>query len=136
MPPDVDALLLAGATREQLAATRGAVDNHLRHLADEHGLAVTRTGGEYRFVVASEGTPTDPVSLPVSRTDRTPAGADAHPPSSDPPAGFPVEVRGAVTTHAGDPRGRLQRLKLWLEIVSVTVAILGGLAALVYRLLG
>lgn len=47
-------MLLQGATREQLdAGSRGAIDEHIRHLEVEHGLAVSKTGGVYKLVGVS-----------------------------------------------------------------------------------
>ena len=46
----IDAMLLVGATMEQLkAGTRKSVPKHLRHLELEHGLPVVSVRGVYRF---------------------------------------------------------------------------------------
>lgn len=46
----VDAMLLIGATMEQLEeGPRGAIEQHLRHLRVEHGLEVVCEGGVYRL---------------------------------------------------------------------------------------
>lgn len=48
----LDRALLFGATRSELDALRGSVDDHLHHLATVHGLAVvTDGGGLLRFKV-------------------------------------------------------------------------------------
>jgi len=41
----LDRMLLRGTTQEELASVRGAINNHLRHLAKEHGLVVRHQGG-------------------------------------------------------------------------------------------
>jgi len=46
---NIDALLLVGATMDELNRCRGAVGEHLMHLRDEHGLAVSNRDGIYRF---------------------------------------------------------------------------------------
>jgi hypothetical protein len=48
----MDALLLSGATRQQLDACRGAVDQHLYHLRTEHGLSIVEQGGKLMFECA------------------------------------------------------------------------------------
>ena len=46
----IDAMLLVGATMEQLkAGERAAVDEHLHHLKVEHGLKILCVNGKYRF---------------------------------------------------------------------------------------
>ncbi|UAA39766.1 hypothetical protein KIH87_05250 [Paraneptunicella aestuarii] len=45
----IDALLLIGATREQLEQCRGAVDEHIRFLKNKCGLEVETINGIYRF---------------------------------------------------------------------------------------
>ena len=45
----IDALLLVGATRVQLDTCRGAVDNHINHLKDKHGLEVYIESDIYKF---------------------------------------------------------------------------------------
>jgi hypothetical protein len=45
----IDDLLLSGTTRPQMERCRGAVDQHLRHLREEHGLNVDGVAGIYRF---------------------------------------------------------------------------------------
>ena len=43
------ALLIGGATREELGATRGAVARHLYHNRQEHGLRVIENQGRLMF---------------------------------------------------------------------------------------
>jgi hypothetical protein len=45
----IDEMLIAGATKDQMAAARGAVDEHLRHLREEHGLPLVEAGGVWVF---------------------------------------------------------------------------------------
>lgn len=45
----LDAMLLDGATMEQLLAKRGAVQEHFGHLKKEHDLLVEEVDGKYRF---------------------------------------------------------------------------------------
>lgn len=45
----INALLLVGATWEQLESCRGAVENHLRDLEKEFGLQVEARDGIYKF---------------------------------------------------------------------------------------
>lgn len=45
----MDAMLLDGATMEQMRAKRGAVEQHLYHLKTEHDLPAVRQGNKYIF---------------------------------------------------------------------------------------
>ena len=47
----IDEKLLDGATMTELAECRGAVSEHLRHLAIEHGLSIT--DGEIRKFIST-----------------------------------------------------------------------------------
>ena len=47
----IDEKLLDGATITALAQCRGAVSQHLRHLAIEHGLSIT--DGEIRKIIST-----------------------------------------------------------------------------------
>jgi hypothetical protein len=53
----LDVLLLWGAPKSMLEETRGAVDEHLRHLREVHGIDVAQANGVWRMIVS----PTDPV---------------------------------------------------------------------------
>jgi hypothetical protein len=48
----LDALLLKGATRQELGAVRDAIDEHLYHLREEHGLCIIPKGGKLFLGVA------------------------------------------------------------------------------------
>ena len=45
----LDTLLLKGATMSELKKVRGAVNEHLRHLENEHGLKITQKGDIYKI---------------------------------------------------------------------------------------
>ena len=45
----IDEMLLNGATRNEMASARGAVDEHLRHLRTAHGLPIAEHGGVFEF---------------------------------------------------------------------------------------
>lgn len=46
---DIDALLLEGATNEQLFAVRTSFRKHLNHLKNVHGIRIDSNGGFHRF---------------------------------------------------------------------------------------
>lgn len=47
----LDKALLLGATMAELKEIRGAIQEHFRHLLEEHGLEVVRNGDVYRITV-------------------------------------------------------------------------------------
>jgi hypothetical protein len=51
----LDEMLIAGATKSELEAVRGAIDEHLYHLRVEHGLSVAEEDGVLMFDRAALG---------------------------------------------------------------------------------
>jgi hypothetical protein len=86
----VDQMLLGGASLEQLESSgrkRSAVMSHLGHLKSEHGLAIGREGGIYRFAYgegASSPGPSSPEA--ASEPSHGPRPEPTPPRSAVPPA--------------------------------------------------
>lgn len=70
----IDELLIAGATKEEIAAARGGGDDHLRHLREVHGLLIVEAGGVWMF---------DRSGLPVSLVVRRRRARVVKPPQHD-----------------------------------------------------
>jgi len=45
----IDEMLLNGATKAEMGAARGAVDEHIRHLREAHGLPIIEAGDVLAF---------------------------------------------------------------------------------------
>lgn len=46
---NIDAVLIHGATVEEMKIYRGSVKEHIRHLRVEHGLNIVEANGVFRF---------------------------------------------------------------------------------------
>lgn len=49
----IDRMLIHGASMQELSAARGAIEEHLRHLREDHGLRVIEANGIWKFDHAS-----------------------------------------------------------------------------------
>lgn len=137
-----DEMLLMGATREQMESARGAVDQHIRHLREIHGLPITEAANLWAFdrlalEVADDDGPEPPPNAPDRQqtAQGPPNGPDylrVDMPSLPPPQPVPPPD-GTVISPSTNRADRLHTINLVLQIVVAALGIIAAIIALIWR---